>query len=1168
MSTGNIDQMLRTALGYHKAGHRTRAKALYLEILAQSPKHDVVLQLLGAASIQDNNPDLAIDYLRRANAINPSMPACHSNLGNALMARGEVEEAIECYRRALSLNPQFADAYNNLGIALTKKGNAEQALDYFDRALRLNPAFAEAHFNLGTVFECQGKLDAALASYRRALELKPTYAEAHFHMGTTLKAQGKLNEAIACCRRAVELKPDYWAALNQLGLLASEQGKYDEATSFHCRAIALKPDCADAHNNLGVAMCGQGKVDEAIALYRQALGLRPEDPDAHNNLGTALTGLGRYDEAMIHFNEAIRLEPHFSEAYLNRALLLLLRGDFDRGWSEYEWRWKTKTFSAVRDSFKKPQWEGGPLNGLTILLHAEQGFGDTLQFVRYAALLVQTDVTVIVNCQPPLKRLLQFSFEQIRFVDKNDVLSPFDVHCPLLSLPRVFRTTLLSIPQQSPYVRAEKELVDRWQKKIADYANCRLRVGLVWAGSKDNKNDRNRSLTLLVLARIGQVPGVQFFSLQKGEQSREATNPPSGMHLVDWSSELNDFADTAGLISNLDLIISVDTAVAHLAGALGKPTWTLLPFSPDWRWLLGREDTPWYPTMRLFRQTAPGDWETVANRVLDALRSLVANESPQGQVNELAAAQNNNPLIEGADAIPIYNLGLALHRKGAIADAADCFRRAIALRPDFAESHNNLGNTLTQLGHFDEAARFILRALELKPDYALAHNNLGVTFYSQAKLAEATACFRRAVDHKPDYADAHNNLGAALRSQGKVDEAVVSIMRALELRPGFAEAQKNLGVAYYDQGRLNEAVACYRHSLNLKPDSAETHRNLAKALKDQGELDQAERHLNEALRLSPGDSDTRWYRSLLFLLRGDFGRGWSDFESRWMAKTFPSLRRSMRQPQWNGQSLVGRTILLHAEQGLGDTIQFIRYAQLVVLSGANIIVECQAPLCRLLQHSFRQVEIVQPRQPPRTFDVHCPLLSLPWVYRTTIDTIPRNVPYLSADAETVSRWRHRIGHQNQLLKIGLVWAGNKDHTNDRNRSLPLPALSPLAAVDGIRLFSLQKEQPASRALQCSSELRFIDWTDELHDFSDTAGLIANMDLIISADTAVAHLAGAMGKPVWTLLPFAPDWRWLLQREDSPWYPTMQLFRQPSTRDWTSVIIRVTEALRRLEFTRK
>jgi len=491
------------------------------------------------------------------------------------------------FTHTLEVTRDNALAHQILGNALLLSGDVDAAIAELEAALKLVPDFPEAHNNLGMAYDDRRQFDQAAACYRRALELKPGYAEAHNNLGVALKAQGKVDEAIICFRRAVELNPDY----------------------------------AQAHYNLGNALRAQEKLDDASACYRRALELMPNRAEAHNNLGNALFGLLKLDEAEKHFNEAIRLQPEYDDAHLLRAMLYLLRGDFERGWKEYEWRWQTEKFAAGRRNFTQPRWDGRPLSGRTILLHAEQGLGDTLHFIRYVRLIAaQCGGSVVVECQPLLKRLLQASLGQVPVIGKGEPLPSFDVHCPLLSLPLACGTTMQNIPQHVPYLHADTNSSAHWRNRLGDEAGL-LKVGVVWAGNKSNKNDHNRSISLQTLAPLGGVPRVRFYSLQKGEQAQQASEPPAGIPLIDWTNELHDFADTAALVANLDLVISVDTAVAHLAGALGRPVWTLLPFAPDWRWLLDREDSPWYPTMRLFRQPAPGDWPGVITSVADALEA-------------------------------------------------------------------------------------------------------------------------------------------------------------------------------------------------------------------------------------------------------------------------------------------------------------------------------------------------------------------------------------------------------------------------------------------------------------------------------------------------------------------------------------------------------------------
>jgi len=583
------------ALQRHRAGRLAEAEALYRQILAAQPNHAGAMHLLGLIAHQVGRHDLAVDLIHQAVVLDPNNPAAHCNLGEACRALGRPEEAIAEYHRALELKPDYAEAFNNLGVAQAGRDLLEEAVAAFHRALQVRPKYPEALNNLGIALRRQGQLDEAVAVYRSALEINPEYLEALNNLGIALRDRGQLDEAIAACRRALELKPDF----------------------------------PEAHINLGAALARQGRFDEAIAAYRRALQLRADHPEAHFNLGTALRERGQFDEAMAAFRQAIALQPDLPEAHYNFGVALLAQGDFLQGWEEYEWRWKIKDTAFPPRAFTRPQWDGGPLEGRTLLLQAEQGIGDTIQFIRYLPLAAQRGGKIVLECHPELQRLFQTMAPDLSIVARRQALPRFDLHCPLMSLPRIFSTDLGNIPGTAPYLRADAAAAAIWRERLGGPRST-LKVGLVWAGNPEHTNDRHRSLRLASLAPLADVPDVQFYSLQKGAAAAEAGAPPAALELIDVAEDLKDFADSAALIANLDLVIAVDTAIAHLAGAMGKPVWTLLPSFPDWRWLLDRPDSPWYPTMRLFRQPRLMGWAPAIADLRAQLQLLV--QSPVREV--------------------------------------------------------------------------------------------------------------------------------------------------------------------------------------------------------------------------------------------------------------------------------------------------------------------------------------------------------------------------------------------------------------------------------------------------------------------------------------------------------------------------------------------------------
>jgi len=490
----------------------------------------------------------------------------------------------------------------------------------------MTPLTIQQAFGLAMQRHEAGRLHEAEQLYRQILAQQPEHAGAMQFLGVIANQVGRNDIAVGLIRRAIGLNPNVAEAYNNLGNALKDQGQLDEAIAAFRQALALNPNLPEAHNNLGSALKDQGQLDEAIAAYRQAIALRPTYADAHNNLGNALKDQGQLDEAVAAFRQAIALKPDYAEFHFNLSLSLLTSGDFQQGWEEHEWRWKCKEFPTPARNFPQPQWDGCPLEGRTLLLHTEQGHGDAVQFIRYLPLVEQRGGRIIIECYAELQRLFQTMAGRCQVVFRGQPLPAFDLHCPLLSLPRVFGTNFANLPQIVPYLSPDPALVEAWSRTLGA-PDGQLRVGLAWAGNPRYKWDRTRSVNLQQLAPFAAARGVKFYSLQKGPPGEQAKNPPVGLELVDLGPELNDFVDTAAVMSLMDLIITTDTSVPHLAGALGRSVWVMLQLVPDFRWLRDRTDSPWYPTMRLFRQPTWGDWDSVITRVVDALSQWTRNRA-------------------------------------------------------------------------------------------------------------------------------------------------------------------------------------------------------------------------------------------------------------------------------------------------------------------------------------------------------------------------------------------------------------------------------------------------------------------------------------------------------------------------------------------------------------
>jgi len=678
-----ISELFDLAVRQHKSGNLAHAQQLYQQILQVDPANARALHMLGVVAYQTGRHRDAIALIRQAIALSPTIALFHFNLGNVHKDLGQLGEAIYCYRQALDINPKFVEALNNLGTSLQAHGELAAAIGCYRQAANANPADADARNNLGKALKDQGQVVAAIEIYRQALginpnhlvarnnlgialqeqgdcaeaiecfrhvlRVNPNFADANFYLGSALFKEGQIAEATQCYRQALQINPNHAEAHNNLGVALEKQGHLAEAAECFRQALYLKPNYADAHSSLGHVLIDQGQLVEAIECCRQALRINPNHAGAHINMGAALNEQGELSKAEECFQEALRIDPNDARARLNRSCLRLLQGDLEGGWPDYEKR--LAICGAVPRSFQQPRWDGSPLEGKTIFVHAEQGLGDTLLFIRYLHLVKERGGRVVLECQPSLVRLLEgvvgidqiVAQRQSARTDADSVQLPhFDVHIPLMSLPGLFGTTMSTIPGGVPYLRADPELVERWRRELA--ALDGFKFGISWQGNPQNERDRQRSVPLSCFEPLARLEGIRLVSLQKGPGTEQivggignlpimsqddagqiASASPVGP-IIDFGDRLDAtgaFLDTTAVMINLDLVVTVDTAVAHVAGALGVPAWVVLPFTPDWRWLLERSDSPWYPTLRLFRQKRTGDWGEVFERIAAEVQSLI-----------------------------------------------------------------------------------------------------------------------------------------------------------------------------------------------------------------------------------------------------------------------------------------------------------------------------------------------------------------------------------------------------------------------------------------------------------------------------------------------------------------------------------------------------------------
>ncbi len=1179
----------------------------------------------------------------------------------------------------------------------------------------------------------QGRLAEAASLYRQIVADNPHHAEALGLLGVIEAQTGNLSAGIALIDRAIEIDPKDPFLFNNRGNALRDLKRFDEALISFDRALALNPDFAQAHYNRGHVLTDLARFEEALSSFDCAHETMREFAEAHHGRGNALLGLNRFDEALESFDRALGIRSDYAEALLCRGLCKLAMGDLPAGWAGYEHRWRIDTPIYSRRLGDTPDWGGENLRGRSILVYAEQGSGDSIQFARYLPLLAKQGAKVAFLVDDKLLRVLKGFSDNVRLMSSVGPRDRFDFQCALMSLPYRFQTDLATIPSSSSYLCADEKRSAEWAKRIG--ANG-FKIGIHWQGGlwQGGASIAARSIPLRAFFPVSQIPGVRLISLQKDFGVEQLSDLPAGMRVEtlgeDFDSGPDAFVDSAAVIASLDLIVTCDTSIAHLAAALGRPTWVALKWAAEWRWLINRSDSPWYPTMRLFRQKTPGDWNGVFQDIAKAVRTQTALEKAvmlhrQGRLREAASLYRDflgqNPrhaealgllgvievqagnlsagieLLDRAIAIDPNNAILFNNRGNALRDlrrfdeALISFDRAVALKPDFAQAFHNRGNVLRDLRRFEEALESFDSALGLNPGFALAHFNRGNALQQMERPEEAVSSFDRALAIRPNHADTHNNRGIALQGLKRFNDALISFNRALAIqggnpgylnnlgnvlldlkrfeealasfnaalasRPDYAEALYNRGIVLRELKRYEHALESVDQAIALKPDYAEAHGNRGAvlcdlkrpveaissldraiainpryagaflnrgvalrdmkrpedalesfdraiaiapndadlfngrgvALQDLERFDEALRSFDQAvefepahahaqafynrgmvllnlmrphdalssyaraLALQPDYPDAEFARGVCKLTLGELPAGWAGYEHRWRIKTPAFSRRLPDLPDWTGEYLNGRSILVYAEQGSGDTIQFARYLPLLAKQGAAVAFLVDNSLLGILEGLSNDVLLISSVGPGDRFDFQCALMSLPYRLQTSLATIPSSTPYLRVDPKLSAVWTKRIGAHG--FKIGIHWQGGlwQGGPSIAGRSIPLREFFPLSQIAGARLISLQKnfgiEQLAHLPPEMAVETLGEDFDNGPDAFVDSAAMMECLDLIVTCDTSIAHLAGALGRPTWIVLKHVPDWRWMLDRSDSPWYPTMRLFRQRTWGDW-------------------
>ena len=1107
--------------------------------------------------------------------------------------QGKFQEALEGIYHYLPNNEEEKNKLDLIKAAVyLRSGAVDAAIQLIEDCWQNQKIHTAELYNLkGIAFRSKNKLSQAIDIFTEGFEKHPSSVDLAHNLSLTATDLAQYNKGIEYAKKALAINPRFKETLKNLARIHITQRNVKKAEEVFTKLRELKETGLDVLVGEGALDLIANKPHEAAKKFKKALKTNPKAGPALANLGICCKFMGDYDSAKKYLVQACECEPDQIEHPWNLAIVQLALGEFEEGWKGYEVRYDPKRIATDRvlmPNTPVPMLKpGDSVKGKSVVLLQEQGFGDTFQFFRFTQYLKDEGAREIIAI---VSKDLMGVIKTIPWIDRvqNEMKAAErlpDYWVFAMSLPYRYQLkTVSEIPAPTGYMKLERYKFDQWQTFFQGYRK-KIRVGLIWAGRESHSNDENRSMELKTLKRLAKFQKqIDFFSLQKG--SKQNQEPGVEWHITRLGDQLSDFTDTAAVFSQIDLLISIDSGPIHLAGAMGMPVWALIPKVFDFRWLIDREDTPWYPSMRLFRQKKGEKWPEVIERMEKALEEFITKYQGRWQPDIIESVPKafTSPMVGGTrfynecayeqhlqknwpQAISMYqmtlryepenidarrNLASAYRSNGQLTDALQIYQTAENDGAKDSLLYSNYANLLIEKGDTTKALEKIEKALAIDP-----HNQAAQKLQNQLKPQLASQNIpERDTQTSQSIEDSLKKIwGLTFSDQLPAARELLQLL--IDSRPLSVEICIMAGIVYQESKEYELAEEYYQKAINIQENFPEIYVNQAVLFAKQLKYQQAITAVNRCIALNPNHAEAHFHKSLYLLTLGQYKEGWKEYEWRMDdRRTAPERIRKpqLSMPMWQGEDLRGKRILLMPEQGYGDYIQFIRFAKNLKKMGAIVVAGTRMPLLRVLSTCPWADEVVTDGERVAYHFWTFPM-SLPYQLGIDEEGGLTPFPYLFPIADKIEYWKNILSSQKIELNqpiVAINWTGSKTHIRDQFRNVNFAELATVFTGIEIQCIAINKDCDFSKEYQINNK-RIFNAGEFIQDFSDTAAIISLVDLVISIDSAPAHLAGAMGKDCWTLLDYLPDFRWGLDKAQTNWYPSLKLYRKAFMSDWSEIL---------------